>query len=253
MKYVLKVCYDGTGFGGWQIQNNARTVQQELQLAAFAAFGKEINITASGRTDAGVHAAAQICHFTADLTVPPTKIADALNVYLPLDIAVLNSNSICEDFDANRSAKRKTYCYRMYFSPRRNPLKDRYSLWVKGKADLQKLEYSALMFQGEHDFKAYMASRSQVKTTVRTVYSVNVEQSPLGDVAIYVCGNGFLYNMVRTIAGTMLGFAQGKITEERIIKSLTEQNRNLVGKTLPSNGLTLEEVDYGFEPFKNEI
>ncbi|MBO5327769.1 MAG: tRNA pseudouridine(38-40) synthase TruA [Clostridia bacterium] len=252
MKYVLKIAYDGTNYGGWQIQNNAITVQQVLQNAANTAFGQQLNITASGRTDAGVHAAAQICHFTADISVPANKIADALNVHLPQDISVLSSNLADEDFDANRSAKKKTYCYKLYFSPRRNPLKDRYSLWVKGDINEDKLVQAANLFTGEHDFKAYMASRSQVKTTVRTVYSVTVKSSfsyGSKDIEIYVCGNGFLYNMVRTMAGTILGYAQGKISEEQIKKSLLTQNRTLVGKTLPANGLTLYSVDYGKELF----
>ncbi|MBE7088986.1 MAG: tRNA pseudouridine(38-40) synthase TruA [Clostridiales bacterium] len=252
MKYVLKVCYDGTSFGGWQIQNNAVTVQQRLEEAFEKAFSQQVNITASGRTDAGVHAAGQVCHFTADLTIPPEKIADALNCFLPKEISVLASAKAPENFDANRSAKRKTYCYNAYFSPRKNPLKDRFSTWVKGDADIQKLRHIATLFIGEHDFIAYMASRSQVKTTVRTIYSIDIEESITygsKNIKIFVCGNGFLYNMVRTIAGTLIGYAQGRISEEQVKKSLTEKNRNLVGKTMPPNGLTLEDVEYGINLF----
>lgn len=247
MRYAIKVCYDGTDYGGWQVQNNAPTVQEEMEKAALAAFGQRVKITASGRTDAGVHAAGQVCHFEAELTVPPEKIADALNAHLPADIAVLTSVAAPDGFDANRAAKRKTYCYRLYISPRRNPLKDRYAAWVKGRLNGALLEKCGRLFEGEHDFRAYMASRSQVKTTVRTVYSVVCKSGfsrGSDDVEIYVCGNGFLYNMVRTMAGTMVGFSQGKITEEQVKATLERGERRLVGKTMPPNGLTLESVEY---------
>lgn len=252
MRYALLVSYDGTNYGGWQIQNNCISVQSKMEEAALDLFGVKTPVTASGRTDSGVHARAQVCHMDAETTVPPEKIADALNMRLPEDIRVIASARAPENFDSNRSAKRKTYCYRMYLSPRQHPLKDRYSVWVKGGADIQKLIHVSRFFEGEHDFKAYSKSGSTAKTTVRTVYSVEVKTSrSLGatDVEIYITGNGFLYNMVRTIAGTMLYFAQGVIDEDRIVQSLESGDRELVGKTMPAAGLTLENVDYGTELF----
>ncbi len=249
---ALLVAYDGTNYGGWQIQKNKITVQEKLEAALSEILGERIPVTASGRTDSGVHAAAQVCHFRAQTAIPPEKFADALNVRLPGDISVLRSAAAPDGFDSNRSAKKKTYAYRMYFAPRRNPLKDRYSVWVKGGADLEKLAHIAGAFEGVHDFKAYCKSGSKVKTTVREVYSVNVvkrEDRFDTDVEIRVCGGGFLYNMVRTVAGTMLYYAQGVLTEKNILKSLSEGNRSLVGKTMPARGLTLEEVDYGFNLF----
>lgn len=153
MRYALLVSYDGTGYGGWQIQNNAVTVQQKLQEAASDLFGVPTAVTASGRTDSGVHAKGQVCHFDAQTSIPPHKIADALNVRLPEDISVLASAAAPENFDSNRSAKKKTYCYRMYFSPCRRPLLDRYAVWVKGGADFKKIEHVCALFVGEHDFK----------------------------------------------------------------------------------------------------
>jgi len=252
MKYAILLAYDGTNYGGWQIQKNCITVQEKLEAAAQNLFGVKTAVTASGRTDSGVHAAGQVCHFEAQTEIPPEKIADALNMRLPEDISVLKSSAAPQNFDANRSAKRKTYCFRAYLSARRNPLKDRFSVWVKGGADIEKLRYIAGAFVGEHDFKAYQKSGSQVKTTVREVYSVNVETNGYRgstDVEIYVCGGGFLYNMVRTIAGTMLYFAQGSLTEEDIRRSLEQGDRSAVGKTMPAKGLTLESVDYGFKLF----
>lgn len=252
MRYALLISYDGTNYGGWQIQNNCISVQSKMEDAARELFGVKTSVTASGRTDSGVHARAQICHMDAKTSIPPEKIADALNMRLPEDIRVIASAQAPKGFDANRSAKQKTYCYRMYLSPRQHPLKDRYSVWVKGGADIEKLISVSHLFEGEHDFKAYSKSGSTAKTSVRTIYSIQVKTScALGatDVEIYITGNGFLYNMVRTIAGTMLYFAQGVLNEERIVKSLQTGNRELVGKTMPAAGLTLENVDYGAELF----
>ena len=252
MRYALLISYDGTNYGGWQIQKNCVSVQSKMEEAALGLFGVKTSVVASGRTDSGVHARAQVCHLDAQTTIPPEKLADAFNMRLPEDIKVLASAPAPENFDSNRSAKKKTYCYRMYLSPRQHPLKDRYSVWVKGGADIEKLKHISGCFEGEHDFKAYSKSGSTAKTTVRTIYSVEVKTShALGatDVEIYVTGNGFLYNMVRTIAGTMLYFAQGVTDEERIKNSLETGDRELVGKTMPANGLTLENVDYGVDIF----
>lgn len=254
MRYALLVAYDGTEYGGWQIQKNKISVQQKVEEAVGDVFGKRIAVSASGRTDSGVHAAGQVCHFDAETNIPSEKIADAINMRLPENISVLKSVKAPEGFDANRSAKKKTYVYRMYLSPRRNPLKDRYSVWVKGGAEIAKLQHISGAFVGKHDFKAYCKSGSQVKTTVREVYSVEVKNTENicgTDVEISVCGGGFLYNMVRTIAGTMLYFAQGAITEEDVRNSIENCDRDSVGKTMPAKGLTLESVDYGFNLFEN--
>ncbi len=252
MRYALLVAYDGTDYGGWQIQKNKITVQEMLEKAVCDLFGKRCPVTASGRTDSGVHAAGQVCHFDCETAIPAAKIADALNMRLPQDISVLKCVSAPENFDANRTAKQKTYCYRMYLSPRRNPLKDRYSQWVKGRADVAKLDDISGVFEGVHDYAAYCKSGSAVLTTVREVVSVRVvSKQNLCDtsVEIYVTGKGFLYNMVRTMAGTMLYYASGALTREQVVKSLEECDRGSVGKTMPARGLTLEKVDYGFKLF----
>ncbi|MCD8201995.1 MAG: tRNA pseudouridine(38-40) synthase TruA, partial [Clostridia bacterium] len=136
MRYVILIAYDGTNYAGWQTQKNAPTVQEEIEKAVKSALGVSVTLTASGRTDSGVHALGQVAHFDAELTIPPERIAEALNARLPEDISILSSASAPEGFDANRSAKRKTYVYRMYFSRRRNPLMDRYAAHVKGECDL---------------------------------------------------------------------------------------------------------------------
>lgn len=247
MRYVLLVAYDGTGYGGWQMQNNVVTIQQKICEALKDLFKQDIKLTASGRTDRGVHAAGQVCHFDVETDMPAEKIAPALNFRLPQDISILKSSLAPSDFDAVTSAKKKTYCYRLYLSRCKNPLKDRYSVCVKLPINIEKLKESANFFVGEKDFKAYCASRSTAKTTVRTITSIEVvskERYKSLDIEIYVTGNGFLYNMVRTIVGTMLYYSADIIAKEDIIRSLTEQNRDLVGRTMPPQGLTLENVDY---------
>lgn len=254
MRYALKVAYDGTSYCGWQKQNNGLTVQQKMEDAVYAAFNRRCTVTASGRTDSGVHAAGQVCHADIECSVAGEKLADALNVHLPQDISVLASCVAPEGFDANRSAKKKTYVYNLYLSQRRNPLRDRYSVFLKNteKLDIDKMRLAAALFVGEHDFKAYCASGSRVLTTVRTVYSAEVTVDCRPDCTLLrftVCGNGFLYNMVRTMAGTLLYCGYGRISLAEAEKTLTERNRSLVGKTMPPNGLVLREVDYGFPLF----
>ena len=251
MRYILVVSYDGTDFCGWQVQPNGRTVQEEMNEAVFKAFGERATVKASGRTDAGVHARAQLCQVDLNTEIEGEKLADALNARLPDDISVICSRSVPQTVDVQDIVKGKTYRYCMYFCRRRRPLLDRYATWIKGEADVEKMREGAKLLQGEHDFKAYCASGSQVKTTVRTVYGIQITAQPSSPdcrtVCIEVHGNGFLYNMVRTIAGTILWYSQGKLTEEDILASLENADRNRVGKTMPARGLTLYSVDCDLE------
>ena len=248
MRYVLKIAYDGTAYAGWQRQKNALSVQEALENAVFSALGVDVRITASGRTDAGVHAAGQVCHFDCDtLTVPPEKMPDCLNRYLPPDVRAIEGWEAEKGFDSNRSAKRKTYCYSLYVCTREMPLKERYSVRIETAPSLEILQNKAKLFEGEHDFKAFCASGSSVKTTVRRVYQVRVEEGESygsRDIKIYVTGNGFLYNMVRTMAGELLDLALEKRTEESLLAAYETGERDLLGKTMPAKGLTLINVEY---------
>ena len=248
MRYVLKIAYDGTNYAGWQCQKNALSVQETLETAIRNALGEEIRVTASGRTDAGVHAAGQVCHFDSErITVPPERMPDCLNRYLPADVRILDGWAADEEFDANRSAKRKTYCYSLYVSPREMPLKERYAVRIDGAAATESLQKTAKLFEGEHDFKAFCAAGSSVKTTVRTVYEVRVDESEsfgYRDIKIYVTGNGFLYNMVRTMVGELLEISSGRRAEESLLLAYRTGERNLLGKTMPAKGLTLMQVEY---------
>jgi tRNA pseudouridine38-40 synthase len=247
MRYVMKIAYDGTNYAGWQRQKNAVSIQEKAELAVLDALGVKVNITASGRTDAGVHAAGQVCQFDADLTVPPEKMPDCLNRYLPEDIRIVDGWQGADDFDCNRSAKRKTYCYSLYVSERDMPLKNRYATRVENAPSLEILQAAAKLFEGEHDFKAFCASGSSVKTTVRTVYEVRVEESQsyhTRDLKIFVTGNGFLYNMVRTLVGELLDIALNRKTRESLEQAFACGKRELLGKTMPAKGLTLVDVCY---------
>ncbi len=249
MRYYLILAYDGTDFNGWQAQKKERlrTVQEVLEGVAEEIFHKKTVITASGRTDAGVHALSQVCSFTADTTIPAQKLADCFNAKLPHDVRVLKSGVAETDFDACRSAKRKTYAYSLYFAERENPLKERGCVRVQGDVDFSLMQEAAKMMEGEHDFKAFCAANSSAKTTVRTVYSVNIvkEQSFTGEeVRIYVTGNGFLYNMVRTMVGTILDIAFKRKTLNDLRIALAQGDRERVGKTMPAKGLCLFDVEY---------
>lgn len=247
MRYVLKIAYDGTEYAGWQCQKNAPSVQEKIEEAIYQALGARIRVTASGRTDAGVHAAGQTCHFDLDSSVPPQKMPDCLNRFLPTDIRILEGWQAAESFDCNRSAKRKTYCYSLYVSPWEMPLKQRYAVRIENAPPLSVLQTCARLFEGEHDFKAFCASGSSVKTTVRTVYEVRVEEGESygsRDLKIYVTGNGFLYNMVRTLVGELLELASGRKTEKQLQTAFETGKRELLGKTMPAKGLTLVRVEY---------
>ena len=247
MRYVLVLAYDGTEYAGWQRQKNAVSVQEVLENAIKTALQKEVKITGSGRTDAGVHAIGQTCHFDGDFTVPPEKLPDCINRFLPQDIRILKGFGADEAFDCNRSAKRKTYRYSLYESAWELPLKNRYAVRVDSLPSTELLQAYANLFVGEHDFKAFCASGSAVKTTVRTVFDVRVEEENDGyarGVHIYVTGNGFLYNMVRTMVGELLDLVSGKRTKESLLLAYQTGQRELLGKTMPAKGLTLMGVEY---------
>ncbi len=248
MRYVLKISYDGTAYAGWQRQKNAPSVQETLENAIQTALGVDVRVMASGRTDAGVHALGQVCQFDAELSVPADKMPDCLNRYLPADVRVLDGWAGAENFDCNRNAKRKTYRYSLYVSTREMPLKERYATRVENLAEIAVLKEKAKLFEGEHDFKAFCASGSSVKTTVRTVYEVKVEERAfqgVREIDVFVTGNGFLYNMVRTMIGELLLLSDGKHTEEILEKAFATGKRELLGKTMPAKGLTLVQVEYG--------
>ncbi|MDD6996074.1 MAG: tRNA pseudouridine(38-40) synthase TruA [Candidatus Borkfalkiaceae bacterium] len=256
MRYVAAISYDGTEYAGWQRQKNAVSVQETLENALLSAFGEKITVTASGRTDAGVHAEEQIVHFDAELSLPPEKLPEAVNKFLPGGVSILKSARAKEGFDANRSAKKKTYRYSLYTYPQKLPLKERFAVRQDAVPGVEKLRECAAFLCGKHDFKAFCAANSAVKTTVRTVYEVRVEERRFTaaettgrEIDFFVTGNGFLYNMVRTMTGEILALANGKRSRESLLSAFETGRRELLDKTMPAKGLTLTRVDYGFDLF----
>ncbi len=243
MKIKLIVCYDGTNFCGWQIQKNGVSVQETIENAIFSLTGERVKVTGSGRTDAGVHALGQVADFDTISSIPPEKFAFALNPILPDSVKILKSERASDGFNARKSAKRKTYVYSLYSSLVENPLKERYATRIEGDLDLEEMKSACKIIKGKHDFKCMCSTGSGATTTVRTIYSISVKR--LGDdVKITVTGNGFLYNMVRIIAGTLVGVGQGKISLEAIKEALERGERHLLGRTLSAKGLCLQSVKY---------
>lgn len=243
MNIMLTVAYDGTNYVGFQKQKNGISIQEVLENALFELTKENIKITASGRTDAGVHAVGQVVNFTTKSRIPAGSFFKALNPLLPSDIKVLNSKQVDKDFNARKSAKRKTYVYSLYYGETINPLLDRYAVLEEKELDIEKLNQAKEVFVGEHDFKCFCASGSSVKTTVRTIYDIEIIKTEIG-VDISVTGNGFLYNMIRTLVGTLIKMEKGDLTVENAKEILSSGNRKLVGKTYPAKGLKLKSVIY---------
>lgn len=243
MRIKLCLSYDGTDFCGWQRQRNGVSVQQTVEDAVYSLTGEKVTVTASGRTDAGVHAKGQVAHFDTNANIPPEKFYKALNTFLPASVKALSSEKASDNFNARKNAKRKTYEYSLYLSDTELPLKERYGTRVYGDTDIEKMRSAARLIEGEHDFKAFSATGGSVKTTVRTIFGIAVEKSG-EDIKITVCGSGFLYNMVRIIAGALVKAGKGEISERDILKALETGNRELLGETLPAKGLCLLKVEY---------
>ena len=243
MRVKIVISYDGTNYCGWQIQPNGTSVQKILEDALFEITGEKTKIKGSGRTDAGVHSLGQVAHFDTNRSIPAKNFYRAFNIHLPDDIKVLSSEEVDKDFNACSSAKKKTYRYSTYVSPTILPLKERFSIQLKRQPDLEKMRECAKLFIGEHDFKCMTASGSGAKTTVRTIFEINIVQKEQ-DLDFFVCGNGFLYNMVRIMIGTLIAVGNGKINEKDVEQMLSTQKRNLGGKTLVAKGLTLMSVEY---------
>ena len=244
MRLVLVLSYDGTAYCGWQRQKNGSSVQEFVENSIYLLTGQKVTLTGSGRTDAGVHAEAQVAHFDADISIPPEKFYLALNPYLPPDIKATASFCAPQGFHARYSAKKKTYRYSFYYSNVILPTKDRFAVPVqKIEVDLAAIESAAQAFLGEHDFAAFRSVGSSVKDTVRTIYAVDVKEAE-GGFYIEVTGNGFLYNMVRVMIGALMAVSKGEIKKEDIESALLSGQRDKRFKTLPARGLMLKRVEY---------
>lgn len=239
----LTVEYDGTNYSGWQRQENAISVQQRLEEALHKLLRADIRVTGASRTDAGVHALGQTVHFDTDSRIPPEKYAFALNTMLPDDIRVRASVAAAPDFHARFDAKGKIYRYLIYNSPHASALLRHSHAHVMYPLDVSLMDREVQSIVGTHDFKAFAASGSVAKDTVRTIYDCRVVRA--GDeVMLLVRGSGFLYNMVRILAGTAIQVGSGKLEPGAIERALEGKSRLSLGVTAPPHGLTLMRVFY---------
>jgi len=246
MRIKLIVEYEGTNYAGWQRQKNGLSVQQALEEAFEKASGQRASITGAGRTDAGVHALAQVAHFDTDCTIPPEKISYAMNTHLPPDIRVKRSELAGDRFHARFSAAGKTYRYTIYQAPHPSAIYRNLSWHIRSDLNVSAMRAAAEHLTGEHDFAAFCAAGSEVKGTVRTIHALTItEAEPF--LYIDVTGNGFLYNMVRIIAGTFVDVGLGRIPPERVKEILDGKDRNAGSPTAPAQGLTMVEVYYKSE------
>ena len=241
--YRLRLRFDGAAFHGWQIQPRDDTVQQRIFDAATVIFGAHSPIYGCSRTDAGVHALEYYCNFRAEKTLPCDVVVRAMNANLPDTIAVLDCDLADETFHAQFDCAGKTYLYRYYDSRIRDPFLVDRAWHVKTKLDEMKMDRAAAGFIGTHDFAGFCASGASVKTTVRTVSDARVFRE--GDcVFLRISADGFLYNMVRIIAGTLADVSRGKLDAEAIPEIIASRDRERAGMTAPAQGLSLERVYY---------
>lgn len=241
--FLFKIKYDGSSFHGWQIQRGEVTVQQCLKDAFGHIFSQNVCVNGCSRTDAGVHANEFVFNVRLDTDMPPEKIIGALNAFLPDSATVFHCEEAEESFHARFDTKGKEYIYKILNSPYPDPfLRDR-AYHYKYALDEKMLNNEAMGFIGTHDFAAFCASGSSVKSTVRTVYDFRIEREK--DMVIFrVCGDGFLYNMVRIMVGTLLDINRGKIEKGSIPDILKSLDRKKAGVTAPACGLYLNKVFY---------
>ena len=239
----LTLGYDGTDYHGFQRQENAVTIQQVVEEAIKKVTGETVSITGSSRTDAGVHAMEYVCNFRTESSVPADKFCFALNSFLPEDVSCTASCEVDMDFHARYSAKSKTYTYTIYNAPHRNPVLCRFAWHYPVKIDVDKMKIAAQSIVGTHDFTAFMASGGQQKTTVKTVNFLNVTTDE-NKIVIEINADGFLYNMVRIIAGTLVYAGVGKLDPKEIPDIIESGDRVRAGITAPPQGLCLKKVFY---------
>ncbi len=242
-RIMLTVAYDGTAYSGWQLQEGVPTIEGELNKAILKLTGETVEVAGASRTDAGVHALCNLAIFDTDSTIPGEKFSYALNPHLPEDIRVVASKEVAPDFHPRKTATRKTYEYRILNRDLPDPTRRLYTYFAYGPIDVTKMQEAAKYLEGEHDFASFCSPATQALTTVRTIYLVDVKKAE-DEIVIRVTGNGFLYNMVRIIAGTLLEAGRGRLAPEEIPVILDKKNRQAAGPTAPACGLML--VDYEF-------
>lgn len=242
-RYLLKLSYLGTNFCGWQVQPNGNTVQAEICKAFKIIFNKEIGVTGCSRTDSGVHANEFCCHFNAETNIPTKNIIEAINHNTSDDVSVFDCFKVDDDFHARYSCVAKNYIYRICNSAQPNPFENGRSLLYKYPLDIDKMNIAAKQFIGEYDFSAFCSAGSSVDSKIRCVKECSVSKTD-DIITVSITANGFLYNMVRIIVGTLIEVGQGKRDADSILEIINSQNRENAGITAAPDGLYLNKVYY---------
>ena len=240
----LVIEYDGKEFNGWQKQPSKLNIQGTIEQAIKLVTGEDVDLNASGRTDAGVHAIGQVANFKTNSNIPIEKFPIALNSNLKKSIRIISAEEVDDRFHSRLTCKKKTYRYIINNSEFSSAIYRNLETHIPQKLDIEKMNIAAKYFEGEHDFKAFKASGTSSKSSVRIIYKAEVFEMSNNRIYIELTGNGFLYNMVRIISGTLVDVGIGKIEPKEIQKIIESKDRNLAGKTLPPNGLYLVSVEY---------
>lgn len=242
-RLLLTIQYDGSAYHGWQVQSNAVTVQEMLQNAVEKLFGERLDVKGCSRTDSGVHANMYCVSLDTDMPIGESSVVMALNTYLPRDIAVMQCREVPYDFHPRYACKSKEYIYKLYNGKIRNPFLENYAYHYRYDIDAEYLNREAQAFVGTFDYSGFCSVKSDVEDTVRTVKSFNVWRD--GDMVYFkVEADGFLYNMVRIMVGTLLFVSEGKIKKGELTDVIRSKVRQRAGKTAPPQGLYLNKVNY---------
>lgn len=242
-RVMLTVAYDGTNYHGWQIQPNAITIESELNKALSELFKEDIRVIGASRTDTGVHALGNIAVFDTQARMPGDKVSYALNQRLPEDIRIVDSREVPLDFHPRHQNSRKTYEYKIYNARFSQPVMRLYSHFTYVPLDVELMKEAAAYLVGEHDFKSFCSVNTVAETTVRTIYDIQINKNE-DLISIKVTGSGFLYNMVRIIAGTLMEVGRGNMKPADIPEILDAHDRAKAGPTAPACGLTLYKYEY---------
>jgi tRNA pseudouridine38-40 synthase len=249
VNYKLLIQYDGTDFHGWQVQENGRTIQGELERVIGTLEDAEVSVTGSGRTDAGVHAEGQVANVMLNRSFTPDRLRSAVNGNLWRDIRILSVETVPNEFHARFSARRKTYIYRIVNAPVMSPFWRRFALHESRPLDIGKMTEASRLLLGEHDWTAFASARADGDNRVRTILDCTIEthwdaRAAASLVEFRITANGFLRYMVRSIIGTMLEVGRGEKDFDTIQTAIITGNRKLAGKTAPAHGLSLLRVEY---------
>lgn len=240
---LMTIQYDGSAYHGWQVQSNALTVQEVFQNAVEKVFRSRLDIKGCSRTDSGVHANMYCVSLKTDMNIDCLGALRAMNTALPLDIAVIDCREVPSDFHPRYSCKSKEYVYKIYNGSIRNPFLQKYAFHYRYVLDAELMDREAQAFLGKHDFSGFCSSRSDIEDTVRCVKNVSVKRE--GDMVLFtVEADGFLYNMVRIMVGTLLFVNEGKIKPGELKDVIESKDRSRAGKTAPPQGLYLNRVNY---------